>query len=351
MCYRVPIAVVLACALLAGRAGAQAEPADEQVIQTYAAPVPIERAVPQYPATSLRRGAEGWVEFNFMVSPEGKPYEVYVIDHAGDDAFIAAARSALERTIFSPARLGDEPIDGSSQQRYIFELDSASDGGRRSFGSRFRVFMAAVGEESQSDAESALELLEELGILNAYEDAFLNLARYTYALRYGDSNAQMKFLRAALGESLSKPDFETYLDEDTAREARRNLAQLQIRNAYFAEAMDTLEMMRLKGDDEGADLFRDTSTSLAAFKTNDAAYPVKGRIEDSGSWGLTLFKTRFRLADLMGAVQELKLRCEQAYICFPFDPEVQYSLADDPGQCTRQVIGDPGTTFDLIQSN
>lgn len=295
MCYRVPIAVVLACALLAGRAGAQAEPADEQVIQTYAAPVPIERAVPQYPATSLRRGAEGWVEFNFMVSPEGKPYEVYVIDHAGDDAF--------------------------------------------------------VGEESQSDAESALELLEELGILNAYEDAFLNLARYTYALRYGDSNAQMKFLRAALGESLSKPDFETYLDEDTAREARRNLAQLQIRNAYFAEAMDTLEMMRLKGDDEGADLFRDTSTSLAAFKTNDAAYPVKGRIEDSGSWGLTLFKTRFRLADLMGAVQELKLRCEQAYIYFPFDPEVQYGLADDAGQCTLQVIGDPGTTFDLIQSN
>jgi hypothetical protein len=136
--------------------------------------------------------------------------------------------------------------------------------------------MSAIEDESRADAASALNSLEEIGILNAYEDAYVNLARYTYALRYGDAITQIKYLRAALGESLSRPDFESCIEADAALAARRNLAQLQMKNAYFAEALDTLEMMRIKGDDEGVDLFREQSANPAAFKANAAAFLVIG---------------------------------------------------------------------------
>jgi TonB family protein len=344
-------AFAFSLALIAGQAGAQQDESNEQIFELYEAPQPIERATPRYPASAARRGAEGWVELNFMISPDGRPYEIYTVDHAGDDAFVDAARRALERAVYEPARIGGQPVDGSSSMRIEFVLEGASAGARPSFASRYRRFMSTLTEASQPEADSALNDLEAEGILNNYEDARLNLARYSYALQYGTPGQQMTHLKAALGESLAKPDFESFLEQGVARDARRNLAQLQLQNAYFGEALDTLELMRLRNDDEGAELFRDATEQLKAFKADETAYSVAGLIKDNGSWLIKLFKTRFQLDDLTGTIEELKLRCQGEYVYFRFDPDLQYTVSEASGECTLEVIGDPGTSFTLVQAN
>jgi TonB family protein len=197
-------------ALIAAQAIAQQEAQEEHGIELFEAARLVDGSPPQYPADAARRGAEGWVEFNFMVDPEGKAYEIYVVDHAGDDAFIGAARKALEGMEYAPARIGGRPVDGSSRLRVEFVMEDASHGARPTFGTRYRRFMSALTEASQTEAASRLDDLEAQGILNNYEDAHLNLARYSYALKYGGPVEQMLYLKAALGESLSKPDFETF---------------------------------------------------------------------------------------------------------------------------------------------
>ena len=159
----------------------------------------------------------------------------------------------------------------------------------------------------------------------------------------------MEYLQAALGESLAQPHLGSFLQEG-ARSTRRGLAQLQIGNSYFGEALDTLELMRLKGDDEGVDSFREVSKRLAALRDSDVAYPVKGQLRANGSWSIRLFKNSFYLSDLAGVVEELKLRCQRSYIFFDFDPEVQYSVSDNAGECTLEILGDAGTTFTLVQA-
>ena len=211
--------------------------------------------------------------------------------------------------------------------------------------------MSALGEASQAEADSALDDLEAQGILNHYEDAYLNLAKYSYALKYGASTEQMRYLKAAIGESMADPDFESVLDYRAARDARRSLAQLQLQNAYFGEALDTLALMRLRNDDEGVELFRETREQLEAFRTNDAAYSVAGQLNDNGTWVISLFKTRFRFDELDGAVDDLKLRCQGQYVSFDFDPDIQYNVSPSAGDCTLEVIGDPGTSFTLVQAN
>jgi TonB family protein len=344
-------ALALSLMLIAFEAGAQQEAPEEQVVALYEAPVAVEQVPPRYPSFAARRGAEGWVEFNFMVSPEGRPYEIYVVDHAGDDAFVDAAKEALERTVYAPARVGGRPVDGSSRLRVEFVLEGASDGARPSFASRYRRFMSGLTDASEREAASALDDLEAEGILNNYEDARVNLARYSFALQYGAPGEQMDYLKAALGESVVRPDSESLLEEPVAREVRRNLAQLQLANAYLGEALNTLELMRLRGDEEGVELFREAADQLEVFKTNEVAYSVAGQIKDGGSWLISLFKTRFQFDDLAGTIEELKLRCERAYVYFDFDPDVQYSVSGAAGECTLEVVGDPGTTFTLVQAN
>jgi TonB family protein len=321
---------------------------EEGGIGLYEAPASISLTTPEYPFYAARDGQEGWVELNFMVGPDGKAYEVHVADHIGNEAFIDAARDALADSVFSPARIGDEAVHGSSKMMYRFVLTNAGGGARQLFARRYRSFMSTLEDESQSDAEAELAVLEDASIQNNYEYAYLNLARYSYALRYGTSLEQMDYLKKALGESVANPGFESFLGEDAVA-ARRGLLQLQLRNQYFGEAMDTLELMRLREDEAGIDSFRNAFEQLAEFRNNDQAYGVSGQLGDNGSWFIELFKDGFFLVDLMGEVAELKLRCERRYVFFEFDSETQYNVSDGAGECSLEVIGDAGTTFTLVQ--
>jgi hypothetical protein len=63
----------------------------------------------------------------------------------------------------------------------------------------------------------------------------------------------------------------------------------------------------------------------------------------------TLFRNRFSIAVKSGGVSEIKLRCERQYLFFRYEPGVQYSIGSKKDQCGIEVIGNPGTTFDLVQ--
>jgi len=160
----------------------------------------------------------------------------------------------------------------------------------------------------------------------------------------------MEYLKAALGEAVSSPNWETPLEFEAARESRRALVQLQIVNRYFAEAIDSWELMQLRGDAEGVELFHDAIEQVGEFRASSSAYSVSGRIDATGSRAVTLLKTKFYLSDINGTIEELKLRCETEYVFFDFDPELQYNVSDTAGECGLQLIGDPSTTFTLVQA-
>ena len=331
-------------ALLAASANAQPDPPAE-LIELYQGPVAIDAVVPGYPASAGMDGDEGWVELNFMVNTEGQPYEIMVADHIGNDIFIYAARQALEQTEFRPARIGGEVVDGSATLIYRFVMEGVR-GPRESFSRRYNLLISALGNGSRESADRELGRLESMSAHNNTEYAYLSLARYFYAQRYGTPLEQMEHLKNALGESVARPEYESYLG-DNALASRRALVQLQARNRYFGEALETLELMRLRGDQEGIELFRDLAGQLEALRNNEEPYGVAGRIADDGSWDIVLFKGAFYFTDVAGLIDELKLRCQRGYVFFNFDPETQYQVSD--GVCSLEVIGDSGTTFTLVQ--
>lgn len=89
---------------------------------------------------------------------------------------------------------------------------------------------------------------------------------------------------------------------------------------------------------------------IKALQQNSTPYPVAGTIGDSNSWFIPLFKKRFEVEVVSGKLAEIKLRCDKDYVLFKYEPQMRYKVADRLNECQMEVIGDPGTTFTLIQS-
>src|SRR6185312_5570259 len=66
-----------------------------------------------YPARELDHRREGWALINTMISPEGTPYEITVVDSSGNAALDQAAIKAVNEMAFRPATSGSMPVDSS----------------------------------------------------------------------------------------------------------------------------------------------------------------------------------------------------------------------------------------------
>jgi len=79
---------------------------------------------PAYPVSSRRLGEEGRVVLRVRVSAQGLPLAVEVKQSSGSPRLDEAARVAVERWRFVPARLGSEAVESSVLIPLHFALDS-----------------------------------------------------------------------------------------------------------------------------------------------------------------------------------------------------------------------------------
>lgn len=77
---------------------------------------------PTYPSQARRRHQEGKVVLQVQVAPDGKPQRVTVATSSGYDTLDRAARDAVKRWRFRPARQGDKAVAGTVKVPIHFRL-------------------------------------------------------------------------------------------------------------------------------------------------------------------------------------------------------------------------------------
>jgi protein TonB len=70
----------------------------------------LDNPAPHYPALSRRTGEQGRVVLRVLVSPRGTADDVQVFTSSGHPRLDEAARDAVLRWKFVPARRGSEPV-------------------------------------------------------------------------------------------------------------------------------------------------------------------------------------------------------------------------------------------------
>lgn len=320
-----------------------AQPTREAVaVEVFKGPKAIKVVPAPYPSSEVREGKEGWVEVNFMIDPQGKPYEVTVVDSTGNREFERATIRAAEGWTFEPARQGDRPISVGHRFKHTFVLRDAGKA-RVEFVRRYRKLGKAI---EAGDKAAADELLPTLAVQNLYEDAFANLARYDYYRRWGTPAQQLGALRRAMAYETAP----RYLDRKDFVAALHAVLTLEVQTQDFGSALETWELLQKYAPAETVKALQAPMQELAALRDQRSPYGVPGKIDDRGSWTYLLFRNRFQLAVSGGHVSEIKLRCQKQYVLFRFQEGVEYTIDDKHGACYMEVLGDLGTEFQLIQS-
>ena len=326
---------------------AQVDPSTEQEggITLYAGPRPLDLRQPFYPQNVRQTAGEGWVNLQFMVDVEGKPYEIVVTDSVGHRAFRNAAIRALRGSTFEPANLNGKPLDAGLRQKYKFTMEGKAAVGR-AVGTAARHLARSVEQGDKAGADSAMERIDQLTVGNLPEDAWLSAAKYTYYEKWGTRAEQLEVLNRAVAHERG----DAYLPRDAFRHAQLNRFRLLVSLNHFAEAIAAFESLQeLDPNDERLLDLQAVVDNLEELRRDDRAFTVDGELDDHGLWSHRLFKDHFSLRDIEGAVVELKLYCDTAFVFFRFDDSKTYRIGEGHGDCNLTVVGNSGTAFTLAQ--
>jgi TonB family protein len=295
-----------------------------------------------YPMTEAKGGHEGWVVLNMMIDPKGKPYEVMVLDSSGNPAFEKAALRAVNSVTFQPAERDKTPIDSSFTFKMKFAMSELQTGASVAFASAYRRFAKATqaGDKAKADVE-----LAKLQPENLYEEAFANFGKFYYHRQWGTPAEQWEDLqRAIAGEE--KP---VYLPKDSFAIALYAKFGLEVSASDFGRALETWHILDPLATPEMRKALQPTVDQLRAAQSGTQPVRQRGVIRNSYGWETLLYRNKFIISVINGAVSEIKLRCAQKYLFFRYQPDLVYSIGSNADRCSIQVVGDEGTTFELLQ--
>jgi hypothetical protein len=283
-----------------------------------------------------------------MVGPAGKAYEGMILQSSGDKKFEQEVLQSVDTWQFAPATLDGKPIDS------VFEtkMHNASSSIPRnsmtaSMTSKFAtIYYDLLGVIEAGDRAAADRAMAKLQPGNLYEDAYLGLAQFTYAEKWGNEAEQIAGLKRAIAFEKEA----TYLLPPHFLNAVTALLPLQANARDFTGALHTWDVLReLQSDQEALMKLKAVVAQVEAFRRDRQPFNVNGELVD-GSWDINLFRSEFGVVVSAGYISELKLRCERKFAVLIFDAKNSYKVPDKFGKCRLQLIGDPGTKFRLIQS-
>ena len=344
--------LLLSLSLVAGARAEQPAVAEESVhagdmqIELYAAPKRLTFVQPYFPMVAREPGRDGWVQLQLMVDPQGKPYEIVVVDAIGHKSLRTAAIRSLQQSSFEPARLGSTPVHGAYQMKIVFSLTGRLDVSRRAQRNYDRL-RRLVREGDREGADDVMaDINRSTAQHNLYEDAWLHMAKYMYFQRWGTSRAQLAALNRAVAHEVGS----TILPEQVFRAAQRMRFSLLVELNDFAAALAAFESLQEIGLEEAEhERFQPMVDEILALQADDRAYSVSGETDKHGHWAVGLLKDDFSLHDIQGRIATIKLYCDTKFVFFRFEPELEYHVADNVGDCRLTALGDAGTTFTLVQ--
>ena len=347
MTIRSTAAFIIALAAMTVAAPAAAQKYDFTIQNAAVGSEPIEQPHPAYPS-KLRRGQEGWVRVNYIITPDGKAVSPIVIDSVGGTVFEAAVIERLADWRFAPP--GEELANNTTNIR--FEMYRGRDKATSGFMRGSKSVMESLVRERLDDAREDIDAIFERGGWNLYESTMLWLIAGRLAGAEGDPDAKHESYRRALGVSNRNA-----LDDRGLRDLLKNLFDLEMELGHYAAARRTLE--RLQNVPGSAPLVDELAESAARLgRLLAAAEPLAARarlyrpgdsIAGTPLWTYVPTRRTFSFDALSGNVERFEVRCERDRLEGPVKAGRTWSLPEGSSDCRVFVFGADGASFDFIE--
>ncbi len=327
--------------LLSAANWAEESSAEPVAVKTFVPPKRVFAEAPEYPRISQRRGHEGWVQLSYMINPEGKPYDITVVDSSDNHRFEDAAIKAAAQWRYDPAELDGQAIDAGTSGMITFELSGGAVGATSAFITNYRSVGRHVKSGDRQKAEKALARLENQK-KDLYEEAYYQLARYTVALAWGNEREQYTALRKATARDGKRG----FLPDELLTQMLIQTLRLELKLNLVTQARVTANILKERELAENVKkMVENIHAQTQAIKESGKPFLVNASIDGTNRAVYRLTHPTFSLLNVEGDIAELRLHCQKGYVGFAFDPELSYSVEPDWGWCNLSVIGSPDTEF------
>jgi len=311
---------------------------------------PLDRPNPTYPQAALSSGKEGWVMLSFVVSPAGDVTEPMIEDSSGVEDLERAALRAVERWKYNPATQDGEPVEQAMvKTRLYFQLEDGQKGASPGFATKQRKIVRLIEEGNFAAAEPLIAELEFGERKNLYEDAWFWWTKYVYLSRSGSSDtAEMRrCLQRAVGYQVE------YLTPEQFVAAAERLVVADVRASDISAAITTFERLRDAKTARRADTYEQALANLQPsydrlleLVRGEQLLALNGEIGKYEYWVHDLLRRSFSIADIVGRLDVLDIRCERGTRRFASVPaDTVWTIPASWGECGVYVKGEPGASF------
>jgi TonB family protein len=312
---------------------------------------PLKRKLPKFPRSQLHKGREGWVEFSYVIAPDGTTQDILIEDSTGPAEIEKPALEAVKRWRYEPATLNGKPVEQcDTRVRILFALEGEGHraGASRAFIKRFRAVTQQAGE---SDLEAFKSAIDELAPRNLYENAYTFFLLAMVAQREQDPDAQLKHLRrVTLGGS-------DYIRPDLYVGALETTFGLEANRGEYASALSTYQ--KLMDSKEKSDALKELAKmaeQIEALIAGDSRLARQGELgprregaEGPVAWSHQLSRRIAGLDEIEGELDHIELRCDFHRAVAEPKAERALRMPENWGDCSFYVFGEPGARFRVIE--
>jgi len=343
------LAVGFALALISAAVGAEEATVDTSALATGSPAMPIARPNPRYPLAALNKGAEGWVQLSYVISPAGSVSEVVVEDVVGPAAIENAAVEAVKKWTYTPATWEGKPVEQCSNQiilRFMIERDSEP-GARPSQVNAYRAITRLLEEDKLDEAWEKLGKVFERD-LNLYEIDIFNTQRVEVAHRKGWMATEIDLLsKAATGDEI--------LGRKANSQVLQNLFLRRIQAKKYAQAIRTYEDLKeYSSSIDKWPAYEKAYAELVAIRDGDQQIVIDGSITSlkPGEWDFwthRLLKRSVEFSDVQGETGNIEFRCDRKHVTDRLSAGKNWTLPESWGECAVYVFGKDGASFKLYE--
>ena len=341
----VTIAVVLTGIVFASPA--QAQNYDFKIFNTSVGAEPVDQKNPSYPS-GLRRGQEGWVSVNYIITPEGMVVDPVIVDSVGGRVFEESVRKAIVDWRFEPP--GELLANNTTNIR--FEIHNGRDMATSNFMRRYQGILQNLHYEENDKAQEAVVSTLERGGWNLYESTMLWLMVGRVEGALGNNAGKLEHYRRALGVSNRNS-----LDDDDLRDLLSKMFVLEMERSQYAAAQRTLNRLTLEpGSQQELAGIREQIAELQRQLASGAPISARATLfnpcnaeQGRPLWAYVPARRTFSFAALNGNVERFEVRCERERLEGRIEAEKTWSLPEGAGNCQVFVFGEDGATFEFVE--
>lgn len=333
---------------------AAAEVADKQQLKIddsgFVAASPIKRPPPQYPESELQSSNTGYVELMFMIDEKGKTFEPAIIRSSGP-AFEVEALKSVARYKFDPATLNGVPVSSRDSIRIKFIVQNQKNRVHQSFGIAYKKALKELNKPNPKVKKILKQIsrMENSSYLSPYAHVNLNLIKYLYSSSFATKQEQIEAINQILLFESRDIDDLIVLQKQQRIELEQALVSLYMQTQDYGLAVNQYNAL-LKIHPQASKIFgaaiKQINQQICSAE-RPLLQPVK--VSERGNTLTYIQKSTFGLINVVGELEEFKVRCDRTFANFKYRQDVEYKIPKGVQGCYLEIVGMPQTTADLYQ--